>query len=230
MIKVGLLLPAYNEEKNIQSVIRDVKKYLPDSEILVVDDGSRDKTYQLASRMGVKVLKHEKNRGKGEALKSGFKYFLNRHIDFVVVIDTDRQFAVKDGLKILNALESGKGDFVGGYRIPSDIPYANRAGNFLWRIIFNLFFGTKLKDIGCGFIGLNKNALKKMKNVYGGYIIESSMLINCINKKLGVFQVPVKVYYKNYYERLSIKKFSNMFLTVSLFIVVNGMRRILKSS
>lgn len=62
MVKIGILLPAYNEEKNIQAVIRDAKKFLPNSKIVVVDDGSNDRTFELVKRMNVLILRHEKNR------------------------------------------------------------------------------------------------------------------------------------------------------------------------
>lgn len=220
MSKVGILFPAYNEEKNIKIVIEEAKKYLPNSKILVVDDGSTDKTFELASRMGVDVLRHEKNKGKGEALKTGFKYFLNQPVDFVIVCDTDRQYRVEESIKILEALKENKGDFVTGYRNPKDIPYANRMGNFIWRTLFNFLFGTNYKDTNCGFIGLNKIALKKIKKIHGGYIIENSMLTDCIRNNLKVFQVPVRVHYG----KRIIRKFARMFFGVLIFILIEGFK------
>ena len=227
MEKVGILLPAYNEEKHIGDIIKEAKRHIPGAIVVVVDDGSRDRTSNIASKMGVVVLRHVKNRGKGEALKTGFKYFSNKSVDFIIVTDTDGQYKIKDAVKIIDALKNKKGDFVTGYRIPSDMPYLNRVGNFLWRFFFNLFYGTNLKDIACGFIGLNRNALKRMKNVYGGYIIESSMFIDCVNKKLKIFQVPMNVYYQKK-RKIVVKKLSSMFLAVLLFIIVNGMKHRLK--
>jgi glycosyltransferase involved in cell wall biosynthesis len=223
MSKVGLLLPAYNEEKNIQTVISDAKKYLPGSKIVVVDDGSRDRTAKLASKMGVKVLKHGKNRGKGEALKTGFRYFLRTPVDFLIITDTDLQYRIKDAVKIIKALENGKGDFVTGYRNLNDLPYLNRIGNVIWKFLFNFLFGTSLKDIGCGFIGLNKKALGKMENVRGGYTIESSMFINCVKKGLKIFQVQMSVQYHKG-RKIIVKKLSSMFLVVLLSIFVNGIK------
>jgi len=220
MSRLGLLLPAYNEEKNIQAVIKEAKKFLPADEILVVDDGSLDRTSELASKMKVKVLRHEKNLGKGEALKTGFKYFLTKPIDFVIVIDTDMQYRPRDAWIILEALENKKGDFISGFRIPADMPYANRAGNFIWRTLFNLLFGAKLKDISCGLIGLDRMALKKIKNVGGGYIIESSMFVDCVKGKLKIHQVPVKVYYG----KRKIGKFARMFFGVLFFILNEGIK------
>jgi len=223
MGKIGILLPAYNEEKHIGDIIKDVKKHFSGSVVVVVDDGSRDRTSDIASKMGAKVLRHTNNRGKGEALKTGFTYFLKKPVDFLIVTDTDGQYKIRDAVKIIDALENGKGDFVTGYRISREMPYINRFGNLLWRFLFNRFFGTNLKDIACGFIGLNKNALKKMRNVYGGYIIESSMFINCVNKKLRIFQVPMNVHYHKK-RKIVIRKLSNMFFAVLFFIIVNGMK------
>ena len=220
MNRLGLLLPAYNEEKTIQAVIKEAKKFLPANEILVVDDGSSDRTSELASRMKVKVLRHETNLGKGEALRTGFKYFLTKPIDFVIIIDADMQYRPKDAWIILEALKNKKGDFISGFRNPADVPYANKAGNFIWKTLFNLFFGTKLKDIACGFIGLNRMALKKIKHVNGGYIIESSMLVDCVRGKVNIYQVPVKVYYG----KRKIRKFARMFFGVLYFILTEGIK------
>lgn len=220
MKRVGLLLPAYNEEKNIQIVIKEAKNYLPTSKIVVVDDGSTDRTSEIAHRMGATILKHKKNLGKGEALKTGFEYFLNKPIDFVIVIDVDRQYRLKDAVKILRALENKKGDLVSGYRNPRDIPYANRAGNFIWRTLFNFLFGTKHKDVACGFMGLNKNALRKIRDIGGGYIVESSLLVSCVKNKLKVFQVPVRVFYG----KRKIRKFARMFFVVLTFILIKGLK------
>src|SRR3972149_3199680 len=101
MSRLGVLLPAYNEEENIQTVIDETMAHLPGSEIVVVDDGSADNTFELAMSKGVTVLKHEKNRGKGEALRTGFKYFLNQSVDFVIVSDTDSQYKLEEAPKIL---------------------------------------------------------------------------------------------------------------------------------
>lgn len=220
-MKIGVLLPAYNEEKNIQIVIKEAKKYLPNAKIVVVDDGSIDRTYELAKKEGAIVLKHEKNRGKGEALKTGFNYFLeNPKIDAVVVADTDRQYRLEDVPNFLKVLESGEVDYATGYRVPKQIPFANRLGNFIWRSLFNFFFKIKLKDCSCGFIGLNRNALKKMKNIRGGYIIESSMLADCVKTKLRIKQVPVRVFYG----KRKFTKFARMFFGVLVFILFEGFK------
>ena len=219
-MKTGILLPAYNEEKNIQIVIRDVKRYLPDSKIVVVDDGSTDKTNALAKKTGVIVIKHETNKGKGEALNTGFDYFFKRHpeIDVVIVADADRQYSIDEIVKILEPLKKGEADFVMGYRNWRKVPYGNAMGNFIWRTIFNFFFKTKLKDTNCGYIGLTRKTIKTIGKVYGGYIIENAMLRDAVKNGMRIKQVPVTVKYK----KGNISHFSRMFFGILYFIVVEG--------
>lgn len=221
-MKVGILLPAYNEEKNIRLVIRDTKKFLPNAKIVVVDDGSVDRTYELAKREKVTVLRHEKNMGKGEALKTGLGFFHKLNVDFTIVADADRQYSIKDAVKILNALENA--DLVTGCRTPSDVPYANRMGNFVWRLFFNFLFGTKLKDSNCGYLGFNKKAIKEVKNIHGGYIIENAILADSVKKGLRIAQVPVKVKYR----KRRVAKFAKMFFGVLFFILKEGFKHRLK--
>jgi len=224
MKKVAILLPAYNEEKNIKMVIDEAKKFFPKSLIVVVDDGSTDSTYYIAKKTGVTVLRHKENRGKGEALKTGFIYLLKKNFDFIIIADADRQYKLYDAIKILTALKDFGADIVTGYRIPSDVPFANRVGNFIWRTLFNFLFGTKLKDTNCGFIGLRKSVIKKIIDIHGGYIIENSILRNAVKNKLKVVQVPVKVSYG----KRKIRKFARMFFGVLFFILVEGLKFRLK--
>ena len=225
MREIGVLLPAYNEEKNIRGVIEDVRKYLPGSKIVVVDDGSTDRTNELARRAGVTVLEHEVNKGKGEALNTGFEYFLENHprVEIIVVADTDRQYSIKEITKIIEPLQNKEADFVMGYRNWMEVPYANAMGNFIWRVLFNFFFNTSLKDTNCGYIGLTKKAIKKIGKVQGGYIIENAMLRDAIKNGLKIKQVPVSVRYRKGV-RGQIPHFARMFFGILIFIIMEGMK------
>jgi len=216
-MKIGALLPAYNEEKNIRAVIKDVKKYLPKAKIVVVDDGSVDKTVEIAKKEKVLIIRHKKNKGKGEALKTGIQYF--KKSDAIIIIDTDRQYFAKDAPKFVSALQ--KADFVMGCRNFSKVPFRHRLGNLVWRTAFNIFFGTNLKDTNCGFIGMSKNAMKKIKNVHGGYIIENSMLADAVKTGLKIAQVPVSVSYKHV---SGVPRGVRMVLGVLFFIITEGIR------
>jgi len=87
-MKTLIVIPAYNEELTIGSVVALAKKY---GDVLVVDDGSKDKTSKIAQEVGAVVLRHEVNKGKGQALKTGFNYALRNGYDIVVCIDADGQ-------------------------------------------------------------------------------------------------------------------------------------------
>ena len=215
------LIPAFNEQENIKEVITRLRKHR-DIKIIVIDDGSRDSTPEIVKKLGVTLVRHEKNKGKGEAIKTGFQYISKKHpnAEYIFLIDADMQYPPEEVEKIFDPLDKGEADYVTGCRIPNQVPYANRMGNFGWRILFNLFFGTKLKDTNCGFVGMTREAMKKIKNIHGGYIIENSMLRDIVVSKLRIKQVPVRVVYG----KRKVTKFAKMFFGVMIFIFVEGMK------
>jgi glycosyltransferase involved in cell wall biosynthesis len=221
MKKHAALIPAFNEEKNIHEVIYHLRKH-PHVDIIVIDDGSKDRTVEIAKRHKVILLRHDFNKGKGEAIKTGIDYILKHHpAEYIVLVDADMQYHPDDAIKLLTPLEEGEADFVSGYRIPSRIPYANRMGDGGWKWLFNLLFGTRYYDTNCGLIAFNrKTARILMKNVYGGYIIENGIKIMVKEKNLRVAQVPVNVSYGT--RRIS--KFARMFFGNSLFILMEGIK------
>jgi len=213
------LIPAYNEEKNILEIIDKTKKLRKFNKIIVIDDGSKDRTAELAKKAGAIVIRHEKNKGKGEALKTGFNYISKiRDIKNIVIIDADLQYEPKEALKLLKALESA--DLVMGYRDFSKLPFRHKLGNFVWKTSFNLFFGTRLNDTNCGLIALKAVSIKKM-NVHGGYIIENSMLASAVENNLKIKQVFVNV---NYKKISGIKRGIKTVLGVFVYIFKEGIK------
>jgi glycosyltransferase involved in cell wall biosynthesis len=190
------LIPAYNEEKNIREVILRLKKDRK-IKIIVIDDGSMDETAIIAKKLGVTLVRHTTRKGKGEAIKSGFAYILKNRPEtkYVILLDADLQYLPEEARKLLKPLEKNEADFVTGYRDWATVPFRHRLGNFVWRTTFNLFFGTDFKDTNCGFAALNREALKKIKNIHGGYVLESEMFVDALRGKLRVKQVPVRVIY-----------------------------------
>jgi glycosyltransferase involved in cell wall biosynthesis len=226
MSKSAIILPAYNEEENIEIVIKEAKKFLPNSLIIVVDDGSKDRTFELAKKSGVIVLRHEKNRGKGEAIKTGFNYLKDKTIDYFIVADTDRQYSIRDAPKFLKALKEERADFVMGKRDWSKVPLRHRFGNLIWRTTFNFLFGKKLEDTNCGFVAFSKKAMEKIKDyIHGGYILEDEMLVAAVKNNFKIAQVPVGVSYR---KRSGFLRGIRMVLGVLIFILVEGIKYRLK--
>ena len=215
------IIPAFNEEETIEEVISRLKKIGLKS--IVIDDGSTDKTTELAKKFDAIVIKHTINIGKGEALKTGFNYILKKmpEVKYVVIIDADMQYLPEQADSILKPLKDKKADFVMGYRDWSTVPLRHNFGNFVWRSIFNLFFGTKLKDTNCGYMGLSRKALEKIQKIHGGYIIENMMLVEVLRCRLRIKQVPVTVIYK--YKR-SIFNGLRTGLGVLVFIIEEGIK------
>ena len=226
MSRTAIILPAYNEEKNIEIVIKEAKKFLPNSLVIVVDDGSKDRTFELAKKAGAVVLRHEKNKGKGEAIKTGFNYLKDKNIYYIIVADADRQYDVKDAKKFIEALEEGKADFVMGKRNWSTVPFRHRLGNLIWRKCFNFLFKRKLEDTNCGFVAFSRKAMEKMKDcIHGGYILEDEMLVAMVKNNLKIAQVPVKVTYR---KKSGISRGIRMVLGVLIFILIEGIKYRLK--
>jgi glycosyltransferase involved in cell wall biosynthesis len=220
-MKVFSLIPAYNEEKTIYEVVRRVKKLkmIP----IVIDDNSSDRTSELAKKAGAIVLSHKVNKGKGEALKTGFEYLKKRKdVKAVVLLDADLQYSPEEAIKLLAPIESKEADFVTGYRDFKNIPFRHKLGNFVWRNSFNLLFGTNFKDTNCGLMAIAGNKIKTLsKAVYGGYIIENALFVEALKKRLKIKQVPVKVSYK---KKSGIIRGIRVVLGVLIFILTQGIK------
>jgi glycosyltransferase involved in cell wall biosynthesis len=213
------LVPAYNEEKNIYELIRRLKKMK--FNVVVVDDGSKDKTYELAKKAGAIVIRHKENKGKGEALRTALRYARREKIKNFVIIDADLQYLPEEARKLLKPIKNGEADLVMGFRCWKEVPFRHRIGNFIWRKTFNFLFGVDLKDTNCGFMAFGERAIKKIKNIHGGYIIENSILSDAIKNNLRIKQIPVKVFY---HKVSKIPRGIRVVLGVLIFIILEGIK------
>jgi glycosyltransferase involved in cell wall biosynthesis len=213
------IVPAYNEEKNIYEIVKRLRKMK--FKVIVVDDGSKDRTYELAKKAGAIVLRHKTNKGKGEALKTAFEFARKRKIKNFVIIDADLQYLPEEARKILEPIKRGEADLVMGYRNWREVPFRHKLGNFVWKTLFNILYGTKFKDTNCGYTAFGERAIKEIKNIHGGYIIENSILSDAIKNRIRVKQVPVKVFY---HKKSGIKRGIRVVLGVLIFILKEGLK------
>lgn len=215
------LIPAYNEEKNIKEVIQRTKKSIEN--IIIIDDGSKDRTSEIAKGEKVIVIGHKVNGGKGEAIRTGLDYILKKmpKMEYVVIIDADLQYLPEDSAKLISKLESGELDFISGYRESKQIPLANRLGNWGWRLVFNILFSSHFKDTNCGIIAFNRKVMKVLKNgAFGGYIIDNAIRIDVVKNGFRYGDVLVRVTYG----KRNVKKFAKMFFGNLLFIIKEGIK------
>ena len=193
-----IVIPAYNEGDKISEVIEKAKFF--SSNVIVVDDGSRDNTKQIAEREGIVVLSHVVNLGKGAALKTGCDYAVMKGAEKIVVLDADMQHKPEDIPRFLKALEGR--DIVFGYRqldsgsMPSILRFGNK---FINKLAFVLF-GIKLNDTQCGFRAFTSEAYKKIRWRAADYSMESEMIANAGKQKLNYSEVAIETVYLDRYK------------------------------
>lgn len=210
---VWVVIPAYNESKKISDVIQKTKKYC--SNIIVVDDGSKDKTFEIAKKTNVIVLKHIINLGKGAAVKTGCDFALKKGAKKLVLIDSDGQHDPSEIHKFLKALE--KVDIVFGYRkFNKKMPFILKFGNNYINFVTKLLYGVNLRDTQCGYRALRANAYKKARWKSNDYSMESEMIANIGKRHLKYKEIPIKTIYSDKYKGTTIfdgiKIVFNMFL------------------
>ena len=194
---VWVIIPAYNEGEKILNVIGKTKKYIEN--IIVVDDGSKDNTVEIAEKTGVKVLKHIINLGKGAALKTGCEFALSRKAKILIAIDADGQHDPAEIPKFLKELIGT--DIVFGYRqLTKTMPGVLRFGNWFISKMVWLFFGIKLKDTQCGYRAFTADTYKKIKWQAQNYDVESEMITNVGKKGLKYEEIPIQTIYSDKYK------------------------------
>lgn len=194
-------MPALNEEANIQNVIDG----LPDSmegvetlQILVVDDGSKDKTGELARSSGAQVIVHGKNRGVGAAFHSAVQFALENDADILVGIDADGQFDASEIPSLIQPILQHQADMAVGNRfalgIPSEMPRLKYWGNKKIAQIISSITGQKFQDVSCGFRAYNRESLLRL-NIFGEFTYTHETILSLMYQGLRVMEYPAKVKY-----------------------------------
>ena len=195
-MKITIGLPAYNEEKNIASVITKLKK-ITDS-IIVCDDGSSDMTSEISKNLGAVVISHKKNMGYGAALRTIFQKSVELDSDILVTFDADGQHRIEDINKILRPLENNEADVVIGSRFldnESKIPNYRKIGIKVITKVTNASLKKKLTDSQSGFRAYNKQALTQISPSEMGMGISTEILIKASSKGLRIAEIPITVLY-----------------------------------
>ena len=195
MTKVAVLLPAYNEEVAIASMILLSSEYA--DEVIVIDDGSSDRTREVSQMAGATVLYHNVNKGKGVALKTGFEYAKN--FDIVVTIDADGQHNPSEIPILIKPILDGEADIVNGSRYlnnqDTSTPKYRRVGQSVLDTATNIASGIKLTDSQSGFRAFSSESIQSFNFDSEGFGIESDMLIEAAENNLRIVEVEITVRY-----------------------------------
>ncbi|MEK6984034.1 MAG: glycosyltransferase family 2 protein [Nanoarchaeota archaeon] len=199
--KIWAVIPAYNEGRNIAKIIKKTKKHIRN--VVVVDDGSKDNTKEMAESAGAIVLKHILNLGKGAALKTGCDYAIKKDAKFMVVLDADAQHDPEDIPRFIEKLD--KCDIVFSYRKASrKMPLVLRFGNWFISNVAGILYGVRLKDTQSGFRAFSKDAYRKIRWNASDYSMESEMISKAGKQRLKYVQIPIETIYSDKYKGTTI--------------------------
>jgi len=191
---VGVIIPAFNEEKRIASTIRALKGISCINKILVVDDGSTDKTADVASKEGAHVIRFTKNKGKGYALKTGME---NLECDILLFLDADLEFSAKEAIKLISPVLEDKAQV-------AIAKFSRNKGTggvglvkFISQLGVRVLTGKRFGSILSGQRGFVRNVMNDEFLKYKGFGIEFGMTVDLLNSGIKIHEVDVNMDHRN---------------------------------
>ena len=197
-LKAAAIIPAYREEKHIGDIIRRTLQQL--DHVLVVDDGSNDKTAQHAREAGAEVIVHSQNRGKGEAIKTGLRHWLDRQFGHVIILDADGQHLPEEIDRFITAaISTAEPSFFLGNRMNdlAGMPFVRRIVNRYMSGRISRICGQRIPDTQCGFRMLDRQLIPELLGGANRFDYETEMLIIASRKGYRIESVPITTVYSD---------------------------------
>jgi len=197
-LKIVAGIPAFNEEKTIGKVIKETKKYV--DKVIVVNDGSTDKTAIISEKEGASVINHIINKGKGVALNKIFNRAKKLNADILILLDADGQHQPKEIPSLIKPIVNNKADIVIGSRFMKNknfIPFYRKIGLYILTVVTNFLSKIKLTDSQSGFRAFSKKAIDNLYFKERGLAVESEMQFLAKRNKLKIIEVPIITLYED---------------------------------
>ncbi len=197
MSSLSIVLPAYNEEENVEQAVEHVSSVAQsldrDYEIILVNDGSSDRTGEIGRQLeervpNVRLVEHYPNRGYGGALKAGFEA---AEKDLIAFYPGDAQFDFGEVTRLLERLEEEDADIVCGYRVDRQDNAIRRLNAWGWNTVVRLFFGYLCRDIDCGFKLFRREVLDHVHIVSDGAMIDTELLAGAKARGFRIAEAPL---------------------------------------
>ncbi len=212
--RILALIPAYNEERFVAAVVKEASTYLP---VLVVDDGSKDDTAFQAGEAGAEVLLQIPNRGKGAALREGFRLALAQGYDAVITLDADGQHDPKEIPTFIQEYISRQPDLIIGQRDFSIMPIVRKMSNTIGTHLFSWAVKQAIPDNQCGYRLVNRRLmLELLEPTEQGYEFEVEMIVKCIQFHFTLDWVHVRTIYGDEISHINPLKHGVKFIQMSL--------------
>lgn len=196
--QTAAVIPAYQDEKHIGDIVRRTRERLDD--VLVVDDGSSDRTAQRAREAGAEVIVHNQNRGKGEAIKTGLGHWLGREVTWVSLLDSDGQHLPEEIDRFLTAAAGAtQATFLIGNRMNNltGMPFIRRVVNRYMSRQISRLCGQEIPDTQCGFRMLNRQLVPELLSGGNRFEYETEVLIIASRKGYRIESVPITTVYSD---------------------------------
>lgn len=228
-MKILVIIPAYNEEATIKNVIQRIKLKMPQADILVVNDGSKDNTSRKAKTAGAKVIDLPYNLGIGGAMQTGYLYAKENGYDIAVQVDGDGQHDPSYIKELIEPIINNSADVVVGSRYIIKTNYKSSVFRRMGMIFFSFLVSTltnqKFKDTTSGFRAVNKEVINYFSNHYPVDYPEVDVLIRLKKRNFRIAELPVEMY-KRQGGKSSITTFRSLYymLKVSLAIIIGTLR------
>lgn len=209
-MKLSVIIPIYNEVESIQEIVKRVKNTNLAWEIVLVDDGSKDGTRDLIKEMdgkdNIRVILHEKNQGKGAAVRTGFEAARG---DVLLIQDADLEYDPRDYPTLLKPLDEGLADVVYGSRFLGGprrvVMFWHMVANYLLTFMTNILYNTILSDMETGYKVFRRKVIEDMPLHARRFDFEPEFTAKVLKRKYRIFEVPITFNPRDYSEGKKIK-------------------------
>ena len=210
-MELSVIIPVYNEKKTIKEIIARVKEVEPlDKEIIVVDDFSDDGTRDILKNINderVKALFHEKNLGKGAAVRTGFAEAKG---DIVVIQDADFEYDPQEIQLLIKPIKDGVADVVYGTRLTGGKPqrvhmFWHKVGNVFITFFANILYNSTMTDVETCYKAFRRDFIKDIKIKSNGFAIEPEITAKILKKGARLYEIPISYYGRGYDEGKKIR-------------------------
>jgi len=213
---VWLIIPAYNVEKYLGTLLGQVKDIIPPRRTIIVDDGSSDETASIGELAGAAIIRHKTNQGKGAALQTGIRNAAEVGASWVVTMDGDLQHDPSCLSDFIKTAKRGEADVIIGRRkiSGSKMPLDRRFSNWASTILLQTLTGVRLYDVQCGYRMLRVKLLRSISCLAKKYDYETEVLLHLIQHKARIDWVDIPTYYGD--QSSSIRRWSDSIRFIKL--------------